>query len=73
VRSAEEVAARPTTGIHCPVTQILAGEAPLTREVAYVLVCATGKRSLTAARALRRRGYAVHSLAGGLARLERDR
>ncbi len=73
VRSAEEVAARPAAGIHCPVAQILSGEAPLARDVAYVLICATGKRSLAAARALRGRGYSVRSLAGGLARLERDR
>jgi rhodanese-related sulfurtransferase len=32
----------------------------------YVLVCASGKRSLAAARELRKRGLEVHSLAGGL-------
>lgn len=73
VRSAEEVAAQPAAGLHCPLAQILSGEAALTREIAYVLVCATGKRSLAAARALRRRGYTARSLAGGLARLERAR
>ena len=73
VRSAEEVAARPTTGIHCPIAQVLSGDAPLMRDGAYLVVCATGKRSLAAARALRRRGYTVRSLAGGLARIERGR
>ena len=32
----------------------------------YLLVCASGKRSLAAARELRRRGLDVRSLAGGL-------
>jgi adenylyltransferase/sulfurtransferase len=73
VRSAEEFAARPAAGRHCPVAQLLAAEAPLAREVEYLLVCATGQRSLAAARALRRRGYAVRSLVGGLARIDRDR
>jgi rhodanese-related sulfurtransferase len=36
-----------------------------------LLVCATGKRSLATARALRERGIAAHSLAGGLQKLER--
>jgi rhodanese-related sulfurtransferase len=33
-------------------------------------VCASGKRSLAAARELRKRGLKVHSLAGGLQGLE---
>jgi rhodanese-related sulfurtransferase len=36
----------------------------------YLLVCASGKRSLAAARELRKRGLAVRSLAGGLQNLE---
>ena len=36
-----------------------------------LLVCATGKRSLAAALALRKRGLVVRSLAGGLQGLER--
>ena len=36
-----------------------------------LLLCASGKRSLATARALRERGIAVHSLAGGLQHLER--
>jgi len=35
----------------------------------YVLVCASGKRSLATARQLRQRGLAVHSLAGGLSKV----
>ena len=73
VRNAEEFVARPAAGRHFPVAELLAGEAPLAREVEYLLVCATGQRSLAAARALRRRGYAVRSLAGGLGRVDRDR
>ncbi len=73
VRSAEEVVVRPAAGRHCPVAQLLAAETPLAREVEYLLVCATGTRSLAAARTLRRRGYSVRSLAGGLARFDRGR
>ena len=36
----------------------------------YLLLCASGKRSLTAARELRKRGFKAHSLAGGLQALE---
>jgi rhodanese-related sulfurtransferase len=36
----------------------------------YLLLCASGKRSLTAARELRKRGFDAHSLAGGLQALE---
>jgi rhodanese-related sulfurtransferase len=35
-----------------------------------LLLCASGKRSLAAARELRKRGLAVRSLAGGLGNLE---
>ncbi|HUY83845.1 MAG TPA: ThiF family adenylyltransferase [Steroidobacteraceae bacterium] len=73
VRSAEEVAARPAAGTHLPVAELLAGDASLSRQGAYLLVCATGKRSLAAAHALHRRGFTVRSLAGGLARLDRNR
>jgi adenylyltransferase/sulfurtransferase len=38
----------------------------LSRTGRYLLVCASGKRSLAAARALRKRGLEVYSLAGGL-------
>jgi rhodanese-related sulfurtransferase len=38
----------------------------------YLLVCASGKRSLAAARELRKLGLSVQSLAGGLQALERQ-
>jgi rhodanese-related sulfurtransferase len=37
----------------------------------YLLICASGKRSLAAARELRKRGLDVRSLAGGLQSLAR--
>ena len=37
---------------------------------AVLLVCASGRRSLAAARELRKRGVAVRSLSGGLQKLE---
>jgi rhodanese-related sulfurtransferase len=45
---------------------LLANPEQLSPTGRYVLVCASGKRSLAAARELRRRGLAVQSLAGGL-------
>jgi rhodanese-related sulfurtransferase len=45
---------------------LLANPELLPRGGRYVLVCASGKRSFAAARELRKRGLAVHSLAGGL-------
>jgi sulfur-carrier protein adenylyltransferase/sulfurtransferase len=66
IRSAEEFAARPTAVRHIAMPALLAepGLLPAGRE--YLLVCASGKRSLAAARELRGRGLKVHSLAGGL-------
>jgi len=69
IRSAEEVAARPAAARHIPMSILLANPQMLSRAGQYVLVCASGKRSLAAARELRRRGLAVHSLAGGLQHL----
>jgi rhodanese-related sulfurtransferase len=37
----------------------------------FLLLCASGKRSLAAARELRKHGLSVRSLAGGLQKLER--
>ncbi len=48
------------------------GEAPLEPGAKYLLVCASGKRSLAGAQELRARGFeSVYSLAGGVAALER--
>ncbi len=49
---------------------LLADPEQLPRTGRYVLVCASGKRSLAAARELRKRGLKVQSLAGGLQGLE---
>ncbi len=49
------------------------GEPKLDRSERYLLVCASGKRSLAGAQELRARGFAsVYSLAGGVAALERS-
>jgi molybdopterin/thiamine biosynthesis adenylyltransferase/rhodanese-related sulfurtransferase len=70
IRTAEEVAARPTGARHIPMADLLANPGLLEPARELLLVCATGKRSLAAARELRKRGIAVRSLAGGLQYLE---
>jgi len=55
---------------HLPVAQLLHGPAAMPATGKYLLVCASGKRSLAAAQELRSRGYAqVFSLRGGIAAL----
>jgi molybdopterin/thiamine biosynthesis adenylyltransferase/rhodanese-related sulfurtransferase len=66
VRTAEEFSARPTPSRHIPMASLLADSHALDPGASYLLLCASGKRSLTAARELRRRGLDVRSLAGGL-------
>jgi adenylyltransferase/sulfurtransferase len=66
VRTPEEFAARPTPARHIPMAELLADPAMLTASAPYLLVCASGKRSLAAARELRKLGLSVRSLAGGL-------
>ncbi|MDP8983470.1 MAG: HesA/MoeB/ThiF family protein [Pseudomonadota bacterium] len=66
IRTAEEVAARPAQLRHIAMPALLADADSLSRDRRYLLVCASGKRSLAAARELRKRGLTVHSLAGGL-------
>jgi rhodanese-related sulfurtransferase len=70
VRTAEEFSARPTPSRHIPLAALLADSGALTPGASYLLLCASGKRSLTAARELRKRGFDAHSLAGGLQALE---
>jgi sulfur-carrier protein adenylyltransferase/sulfurtransferase len=70
IRTAEEVAEHPAAARHIPMHELLANPDLLGGGRRALLVCATGKRSLATARALRKRGLAVHSLAGGLQRLE---
>jgi len=68
IRTADEVAAAPSTARHIAMHVLLANPQLLRADSDYVLVCASGKRSLAAARELRKRGLAVRSLAGGLGR-----
>ena len=71
IRTAAEVAVRPAGTRHIPMQELLANPGLLAAGRQALLVCATGKRSLAAAQALRKRGLAVRSLAGGLENLER--
>jgi molybdopterin/thiamine biosynthesis adenylyltransferase/rhodanese-related sulfurtransferase len=69
IRTAEEISARPSAARHIAVPVLLANPSPLSPGRDYLLVCASGKRSLAAALDLRRRGLKVRSLAGGLQHL----
>ena len=66
IRTLSEVTDGPTSARHIEMSSLLAEPTPLARDTPYVLICASGKRSLATARALRERGFAVRSLAGGL-------
>lgn len=66
VRTAEEFSARSTPARHIPMARLLEESATLDPGSKYLLICATGKRSLAAARELRTRGFDARSLAGGL-------
>ena len=70
IRTQEEIAVRPTGARHIAMPVLLADPALLAPGREFLLVCASGKRSLAAARELRRRGLKVQSLAGGLQGLE---
>jgi sulfur-carrier protein adenylyltransferase/sulfurtransferase len=70
IRTAEEIAAHPTQAQHIPMAALLADPGRLRAGRQYLLLCASGKRSLAAARELRKRGLAVRSLAGGLQHLK---
>jgi len=70
IRTHEEFAARPTAARHIAMAILLADPSVLAWERESLLVCASGKRSLAAARELRKRGFAVRSLSGGLQNLE---
>ena len=71
IRTAEEVASAPSKARHIPMPRLLADPGQLEPGREVLLVCASGKRSLSAAQELRRRGIAARSLAGGLQSLER--
>jgi molybdopterin/thiamine biosynthesis adenylyltransferase/rhodanese-related sulfurtransferase len=78
IRTAEEAAAAPFAAArataaapprHLAMSYLLANPAALAGAGRYLLVCATGKRSLATARELRKQGLTVYSLAGGIQRL----
>jgi molybdopterin/thiamine biosynthesis adenylyltransferase/rhodanese-related sulfurtransferase len=71
IRSLEEIAAAPAAARHITMPDLLSNPELLSPAGHYLLVCASGKRSLATARELRARGLAVQSLAGGLLRLRR--
>lgn len=75
IREPHELArsATPCAGArHLPIAQLLHGQPALPAGGKYLLVCASGKRSLAAAQELRSRGYGqVFSLRGGIAALTR--
>ena len=71
VRTPEEFAAQPSPARHIPIAALLADPGSLAGKAEYLLICASGKRSLAAARELRKLGINVHSLAGGLQGLNR--
>lgn len=66
IRSGDEVAAQPSQLRHINMPTLLAKPDLLAATGRYLLVCASGKRSLATARELRKRGLTVYSLAGGL-------
>jgi len=66
IRTVEEYGALPSAARHIAMPLLLADPDVLSPGREFLLVCASGKRSLAAARELRKRGLAVHSLAGGL-------
>jgi molybdopterin/thiamine biosynthesis adenylyltransferase/rhodanese-related sulfurtransferase len=70
IRTAEEIAARPTPAQHIAMAALLADPGQLRAGRQYLLLCASGKRSLAAARELRKHGLTVRSLAGGLQHLK---
>ena len=66
IRTMEEFAATPTPAKHIPMADLLAHPELLTHGVEYLIICASGKRSLATARAMRKHGHAARSLLGGL-------
>ncbi|MDP2717956.1 MAG: rhodanese-like domain-containing protein [Candidatus Micrarchaeota archaeon] len=69
IREPVELSAEPAMAgaLELPMTQLMARMAELPMDKPIVLVCASGSRSLVAQRFLSARGYAVKSLAGGMA------
>ena len=76
IRTDAEVNAAPSGARHVPMAALLANPAlaadPNDADRPVLLLCASGRRSLTAARQLRLNDIAVQSLAGGLQALEAE-
>jgi sulfur-carrier protein adenylyltransferase/sulfurtransferase len=70
IRTDEEFAVRPTQSRHIPMQKLLADPRLLESGGTVLLVCASGKRSFTAAQELRKHGIDARSLKGGLQKLE---
>jgi molybdopterin/thiamine biosynthesis adenylyltransferase/rhodanese-related sulfurtransferase len=66
IRNDDEVAAQPSTLRHISMPTLLANPDLLAQTGRYLLVCASGKRSLATTIELRKRGLTVYSLTGGL-------
>jgi len=75
IREARELVEQPTptgNGRHIPMAELLHGGHELAPAGKYLLICASGRRSLAAAEELRSRGQQhVYSLKGGVAGLAR--
>ena len=70
IRTADEVAARPSGTQHIPMDALLVDPGLLPADQELVLLCESGQRSLQLARVLLKRGISVRSLAGGLRSME---
>jgi molybdopterin/thiamine biosynthesis adenylyltransferase/molybdopterin synthase catalytic subunit/rhodanese-related sulfurtransferase len=75
IREARELAEMPTPAAnarHVPMAELLHGKSPVTPNGKYLLICASGRRSLAATEELRSRGQSnVYSLRGGVTALAR--
>ena len=70
IRTLDEFTTHPTTGRHIAMPDLLCNPDLLPHGQQFLLVCASGKRSLATARELRRRGLSARSLTGGLQSLK---
>jgi sulfur-carrier protein adenylyltransferase/sulfurtransferase len=71
-RELEEMPTPSANARHLPMAQLLHGAAALATNGKYLLICASGRRSLAAAEELRSRGFGgVYTLRGGVAALAR--
>jgi molybdopterin/thiamine biosynthesis adenylyltransferase/rhodanese-related sulfurtransferase len=73
IRTPSEVAEQASGARHIPMQALLADPEPLKAGGPFLLLCASGKRSLSAARDLAGRGIAVKSFTGGLSALPPER